>query len=161
MEMSFIEPEDIQGVVERGYKAVFHEVMGMELTLPLPRMTWKYAMETYGSDKPDTRFGLPISDVNETVAGCGFTVFESALKEEKSVVAICAKGAAEKLSRKDMDALSEFVKNLSCEGSGLGSPSAGWHAALLLRQSHGRGQHAKADGQNGHGKGRRAVCYRR
>jgi aspartyl-tRNA synthetase len=116
MEMSFIEPEDIQGVVERAYKTVFHDVMGIDITLPLPRMTWKYAMETYGSDKPDTRFEMPISDVGETVAGCGFTVFESALAENKNVVAICFKGAADKLSRKDMDALSEFVKTYHVKG---------------------------------------------
>jgi aspartyl-tRNA synthetase len=116
MEMSFIEPEDIQSVVERAYKAVFHDVMNIDITLPLPRMTWKYAMETYGSDKPDTRFEMPISDVGDLVQGCGFTVFESALAENKSVVAICAKGAADKLSRKDMDALSEFVKTYHVKG---------------------------------------------
>jgi aspartyl-tRNA synthetase len=116
MEMSFIEPEDIQSVVERAYKAVFHDVMNIDITLPLPRMTWKYAMETYGSDKPDTRFEMPISDVGDTVSGCGFTVFESALAENKNVVAICAKGAADKLSRKDMDALSEFVKTYHVKG---------------------------------------------
>ncbi len=116
MEMSFIEPEDIQGVVERAYKTVFRDVMGIDITLPLPRMTWKHAMETYGSDKPDTRFEMPISDVGETVLGCGFTVFESALLENKSVVAIVAKGAAEKLSRKEMDALAEFVKTYHVKG---------------------------------------------
>ncbi len=116
MEMSFIEPEDIQGVVERAYKTVFRDVMDIDITLPLPRMTWKHAMETYGSDKPDTRFDLPISDVGGTVAGCGFAVFEGALAENKSVVAICAKGAAEKLSRKEMDALSDFVKTYHVKG---------------------------------------------
>ena len=116
MEMSFIEPEDIQGVVERAYKAVFNDVMNIDIQLPLPRMTWKYAMETYGSDKPDTRFDMPISDVGEVVKGCGFTVFESALAENKSVVAICLKGAADKLSRKEMDALAEFVKTYHVKG---------------------------------------------
>ena len=116
MEMSFIEPEDIQGVVERAYKTVFRDVMDIDITLPLPSMTWKHAMETYGSDKTDTRFDLPISDVGGTVAGCGFAVFEGALAENKSVVAICAKGAAEKLSRKEMDALSDFVKTYHVKG---------------------------------------------
>jgi aspartyl-tRNA synthetase len=116
MEMSFIEPEDIQSVVERAYKDVFHDLMGIDIQLPLPRMTWKHAMETYGSDKPDTRFAMEITDVGETVHGCGFTVFESALVEGKSVVALCAKDAAEKLSRKDMDALSEFVKTYHVKG---------------------------------------------
>ncbi len=116
MEMSFIEPEDIQGVVERAYKDVFHDLMNIDIQLPLPRMTWKHAMETYGSDKPDTRFGMEITDVGETVRGCGFTVFESALSEGKTIVALCAKDAAEKLSRKDMDALSEFVKTYHVKG---------------------------------------------
>lgn len=116
MEMSFVEPEDIQSVVEGAYDELFRELMGIELSLPLPRMTWQHAMETYGSDKPDTRFAMEISDVGETVKGCGFTVFESALAEGKTVCAICAKGAAEELSRKDMDALSEFVKTYHVKG---------------------------------------------
>ena len=116
MEMSFIEPEDIQGVVERAYKDVFRDLMNIDIQLPLPRMTWKHAMETYGSDKPDTRFGMEIADVSETVRGCGFTVFETALAEGKTIVALCAKNAAEKLSRKDMDALSEYVKTYHVKG---------------------------------------------
>ncbi|HPS81821.1 MAG TPA: aspartate--tRNA ligase, partial [Candidatus Limiplasma sp.] len=75
MEMSFIEPEDIQGVVEGAYQHLFKEVMGLSIQLPLPRMTWRDAMARYGSDKPDIRFGMEISDVSDTVRGCGFTVF--------------------------------------------------------------------------------------
>ena len=115
MEMSFIEPEDIQTVVEGAYRHVFKEVMGLDIQLPLRRMTWRDAMARFGSDKPDTRFGMEISDVSETVRGCGFAVFENALAEGQTVCAICAKGAG-KLSRKELDALGEFVKTYHVKG---------------------------------------------
>ncbi len=115
MEMSFIDPEDIQRVVEGAYQAVFKEVMGVELQLPLPRMTWRDAMARYGSDKPDTRFAMEISDVGEVVKGCGFQVFESALENGQTICALCAKGAG-KLSRKEIDALGEFVKTYHVKG---------------------------------------------
>lgn len=76
MEMSFIDPEDIQTVVEGAYAHVFKELMGVELSLPLRRITWRDAMARYGSDKPDTRFGMEIQDVSEVVAGCGFRVLK-------------------------------------------------------------------------------------
>jgi aspartyl-tRNA synthetase len=116
LEMSFAEPEDIQAVVEGAFARVFREVMGMEVSLPLPRVTWKFAMETYGSDKPDTRFGMTISNVSSIVSTCGFTVFENAVSEGKWVVGITAKGAAGRLSRKEIDALSEFVKTYHVKG---------------------------------------------
>lgn len=115
MEMSFIEPEDIQGVVEGAYQHLFHEVMGKELTLPLPRLTWRDAMARYGSDKPDTRFGMEISNVGDLVKGCSFAVFEKALEDGQTVCAICAKGAA-RFSRKELDALGEFVKTYHVKG---------------------------------------------
>ncbi|MEA4927243.1 MAG: aspartate--tRNA ligase [Candidatus Limiplasma sp.] len=115
MEMSFIEPEDIQGVVEGAYRHLFREVMGLDLPLPLPRMTWRDAMARYGSDKPDTRFGMEIQDVSETVRGCGFAVFETALEAGQTVCALCAKNAAT-MSRKELDALGEFVKTYHVKG---------------------------------------------
>ncbi len=115
MEMSFIEPEDIQGVVEGAYRHLFQEVMGLDLPLPLPRMTWRDAMARYGSDKPDTRFGMEIQDVSETVRGCGFAVFETALETGQTVCALCAKNAAT-MSRKELDALGEFVKTYHVKG---------------------------------------------
>ncbi|MDD3214168.1 MAG: aspartate--tRNA ligase [Eubacteriales bacterium] len=115
MEMSFIEPEDIQTVVEGAYRQVFKEVMGLDITLPLRRLTWRDAMARFGSDKPDTRFGMEISDINDTVRGCGFAVFENALSEGNTVCAICAKGAG-KLSRREFDALGEFVKTYHVKG---------------------------------------------
>ncbi|MEG1358031.1 MAG: aspartate--tRNA ligase [Clostridia bacterium] len=115
MEMSFIDPEDIQGVVEGAYAKLFKELMHVDVQLPLKRITWRDAMSRYGSDKPDTRFGMEIADVSETVRGCGFKVFEEALENKQTVCAICAKGAGS-LSRKEMDALGEFVKTYHVKG---------------------------------------------
>jgi aspartyl-tRNA synthetase len=116
LEMSFVEPADIQTVVEGAYARVFREVMGIELSLPLPRMTWRDAMEQYGSDKPDTRFDMLIRSVDDTLAGCGFKVFEETLASGGTVRGIRAVGAAGKLSRKEIDALGEFVKTYRAKG---------------------------------------------
>lgn len=115
MEMSFIDPEDIQTVVEGAYAHVFKTLLNIELTLPLRRITWRDAMARYGSDKPDTRFGMEIQDVGEVVAGCGFKVFEEALAAGNTVCAICAQDAGH-MSRKELDALGEFVKTYHVRG---------------------------------------------
>lgn len=115
MEMSFIDPEDIQTVVEGAYSHLFKELMNIDIQLPLKRITWRDAMARYGSDKPDTRFDMEISDVGETVRGCGFKVFEDALAADQTICAINAKGAG-KLSRKEIDALGEFVKTYHVKG---------------------------------------------
>lgn len=122
LEMSFVEPEDVQNVVEGAFKEVFKKVKNIDISLPLPRITWKEAMESYGSDKPDLRFGMKIKTVSELVASCGFSVFEEAVREGKIVCAIRAKEAASKLSRKDFDALAEFVKTYHVKG-------LAWYAA--------------------------------
>ena len=116
MEMSFIEPEDIQGVVEGAFAEIFHSVKGIQLSLPLPRMTWNYAMENYGSDKPDTRFEMKLIDVSAAVAHCGFGVFENAVSEGGCVRGINANGLGGKMSRKDIDALGEFAKTYRAKG---------------------------------------------
>ncbi len=115
MEMSFIDPEDIQNVVEGAYAKLFRELKGIELELPLRRITWRDAMSRYGSDKPDTRFGMELEDVGGTVRGCGFKVFEDALESGHVVCAIRAEGAG-KMSRKELDALGEFVKTYHVKG---------------------------------------------
>ncbi len=116
LEMSFVEPEDVQSVVEGAFAEVFRQVKGVELQLPLPRMTWQTAMETYGSDKPDLRFDMPISNVSDLMADCGFSIFEQAVAAGNRVCALVAKGAAERLSRKEMDALNEFAKTYHVKG---------------------------------------------
>lgn len=116
IEMSFVEPEDIQTVVEGAFKQVFKAVKGIDIELPLRRMTWKEAMESYGSDKPDLRYGMKIQDVSELVKECGFSVFEGAVGSGNIVCAVKADNAALRLSRKDFDALSEFVKTYHVKG---------------------------------------------
>lgn len=116
LEMSFVEPKDVQTVVEGAFARVFEEVLGVTISLPLPRMTWKHAMETYGSDKPDTRFDMTIRDVSALVPGCGFSVFENNVAQGGIVGGIVAKQAAGRLSRKDIDALGEFVKTYHVKG---------------------------------------------
>ncbi|MDO5022518.1 MAG: aspartate--tRNA ligase [Eubacteriales bacterium] len=116
LEMSFVEPKDIQTEVEGAFNNVFKEVLGYELNLPLPRITWKEAMERFGSDKPDTRFAMEINNVTESIQNCGFSVFEDAYKNGNVVVGINAKGTADKLSRKHMDALTEFAKTYHVKG---------------------------------------------
>ena len=123
MEMSFVEPQDIQNVIEAIYKHVFQQVMDIEISLPLPRLTWRDAMARYGSDKPDTRFGMEIADVGETVRGCGFTVFENAVENGQTVCAICAKTAGS-LTRKQLDALTEYVKTYHVKGLAWAIPQA-------------------------------------
>ncbi len=116
LEMSFVEPEDVQTIVEGAFNSVFQAAKGVSLSLPLPRMTWKEAMANYGSDKPDTRFDMKIKTVTHLVENSGFSVFENAAKDGQIVCAITAKGAAEGLSRKDMDALGEFAKTYHVKG---------------------------------------------
>ena len=116
IEMSFVEPEDVQTVVEGAFEEVFRTVKGIELQLPLERITWQYAMDTYGSDKPDRRFGLTIHDVSDAVRGCGFSVFAGAVENGGTVRGINAKGLAAKISRKEIDALGEFVKTFKAKG---------------------------------------------
>ncbi len=116
LEMSFVEPEDVQTVVEGAFAAVFKDVKGIDIELPLPRMTWKDAMERYGSDKPDTRYGMEISTVNDWVKDCGFSIFEQAVTDGHIVCGITAKNASERLSRKEMDALNEYAKTYHVKG---------------------------------------------
>ena len=112
LEMSFVNPEDVQRVVEGAFARVLRETKGLEIPLPLPRMTWRQAMDEYGSDKPDTRFGMKLRDVTELVRGCGFGVFETA----RSVRGFNAEGGAARLSRKEIDALGDLVKTYHAKG---------------------------------------------
>ena len=115
MELSFVDAEDVMEVNERLIQAVCKEAIGLDVSLPLPRMTWKEAMDRFGSDKPDTRFGMELTDVSKIVAGCGFGVFASALENGGSVRGINAKGQAE-MPRKKIDALVDFAKGYGAKG---------------------------------------------
>ncbi len=116
IEMSFVDREDVLLVVEGAFRAVFEGVVGVNLPDPLPRITWLEAMDTYGSDKPDRRFGLKLVDVSGAVASCGFSVFEGAVAAGGTVRGINAKGCADRLSRKEIDGLGEFVKTYRAKG---------------------------------------------
>ncbi len=115
LEMSFVDQEDVMDVTERMVARVCKEAVGLEVALPIKRMTWDEAMNRFGSDKPDTRFGMELKDVSETVAGCGFGVFTSALEAGGSVRGINVKGQAE-MPRKKIDALVEFAKGYGVKG---------------------------------------------
>ena len=115
MELSFVDIDDVIDVNERLLKKVFKEAIGLDISLPIQRMTWQEAMDRFGSDKPDTRFGMELKDVSQTVAGCGFGVFTSALENGGSVRGINAKGQAA-MPRKKIDALVEFAKGFGAKG---------------------------------------------
>lgn len=115
IEMSFIDEEVIYGVIEKVFARIFKEVKGVDLQLPLPRMTWHYAMENYGSDKPDTRFEMRLVNLTEKLGTTGFVVFDNAIAEGGRVEAINAKGLGA-MTRKQIDSLAEFVKTYRAKG---------------------------------------------
>ena len=92
MELSFVDVDDVIDVNERLLKKLFKETIGVDVQLPIQRMTWQEAMDRFGSDKPDTRFGMELQDVTEVVKGCGFGVFTGAIENGGSVRGINAKG---------------------------------------------------------------------
>lgn len=115
MEMSFVDVEDVIDVNERLIQFVCKEAIGLDVQLPIPRMTWQEAMDRFGSDKPDTRFGMELVNVSDVVAGCGFGVFTSALENGGSVRGINAKGQGA-MPRKKIDALVDFAKGYGAKG---------------------------------------------
>lgn len=115
MELSFVDVDDVIAVNEKLLKYICKEAIGLEVELPIQRMTWQEAMDRFGSDKPDTRFGMELTDVSSVVAGCGFGVFTSALEKGGSVRGINAKGQAE-MPRKKIDALVDFAKGYGARG---------------------------------------------
>ncbi|MEG1686943.1 MAG: aspartate--tRNA ligase [Angelakisella sp.] len=116
LEMSFVDVDDILEMVEGYISKLFHEVLSHEVTLPLPRLTYAQAMERYGSDKPDTRFAMEITDLSDLVKDSGFSVFSGAVAAGGTVRAIVAKGAAATLTRKEIDKLTEAAKGIGAKG---------------------------------------------
>ncbi|WML45506.1 aspartate--tRNA ligase [Neobacillus sp. PS3-40] len=116
IETSFLSQEDIMGLMEKMMGKVMKEVKGKDISAAFPRMTYDEAMSRYGSDKPDTRFGLELVDLSEVVKNSGFKVFATAATNGGQVKAINVSGAAEKYSRKDIDALGEFVGRYGAKG---------------------------------------------
>lgn len=116
LEMSFVDMDGVIEIQEGFLKKLFYELMGVEIKTPLPRITWDEAMERYGSDKPDTRFGFELKKLNHVVAGCEFKVFTDALTAGGDVRGICIDGGSEKFSRKDIDKLTEQAKAYGAKG---------------------------------------------
>ena len=114
MELSFVTEEDVIAVNEGLFQRIFKDTLGVEIPLPLPRLTWQQAMDRYGSDKPDTRFGMELFDISDIAGKCGFQVFAQAVANGGSVRGIKAEHAG--LSRKEIDALGEFVKTYGAKG---------------------------------------------
>ena len=116
LEMSFVDMEDVLNIGERYMKRVFKEALGVDIQLPLPRITYKEAMERFGSDKPDTRYGMELYDLSDIVKDCGFGVFSNTVKDGGSVRGITAKNAFKSLSRKEIDKLTDSVKGNGAKG---------------------------------------------
>jgi aspartyl-tRNA synthetase len=148
MEMSFVTADDVMGVIEGLMARLAREVLGLEVALPLPRMTYDEAMERFGHDAPDLRFGMEIVDLTDLARQCEFRVFREAADSGGRVRAINAKGAAEKYSRKNIDELTDWIKQdfgakglawFKADAAGvLGSPIAKNFSADLLGQIAGR-----------------------
>ena len=115
MELSFVDVDDVIDVNERLLAKLFKETIGVEVPLPIPRMTWAEAMNRFGSDKPDIRFGMELVDVSDVVKGCGFGVFSGALEAGGTVRGINAKGQGG-MPRKKIDALVDFAKGYGAKG---------------------------------------------
>ncbi|WP_178725068.1 aspartate--tRNA ligase [Clostridia bacterium] len=116
LEMSFVDVQDVLDIGEGFMKYVYDTVLHVDVPLPLPRLTYNEAMERYGSDKPDIRYGMEIVDLSEAVRGCGFGVFASALEGGGTVRALTAKNAVSVLTRKEVDKLTEFVRGIGAKG---------------------------------------------
>lgn len=116
MEMSFVDVDDVLAVGEGLVKRLMKEVMDIDIPMPLPRLKYSDAMAMYGSDKPDTRFGMTITDISEIVKASGFSVFSEAVKNGGSVRGIVAKNGAAVFTRKEIDKLTEFVKGIGAKG---------------------------------------------
>ena len=116
LEMSFVDEEDIQQCVEGFVSRLFKEILGEDITLPLPRLTFANAMNRYGSDKPDTRFGMEIQDISDWAGKTDFVVFKGAVENGGSVRAVVAKNAAGVYTRKEIDKLTEHAKGIGAKG---------------------------------------------
>lgn len=116
LEMSFVDVDDLLEIGEGLVNRLFKDVLNVDIPLPLPRMTFADAMNKYGSDKPDTRFGMEIQDISDVVKDIDFVVFNSALENGGSVRAIVAKGGAQTYTRKEIDKLTEHAKGIGAKG---------------------------------------------
>lgn len=116
LEMSFVDTDDILECLEGFVKRLYKDILNVDIAIPLPRLTYDEAMSRYGSDKPDTRFGMEIQNISDLVKDTDFAVFKSAIENGGSVRAIVAKNAASTLTRKEVDKLTEYSKGIGAKG---------------------------------------------
>ena len=116
LEMSFVDMEDVLSIGENYVKYLFKNVLNIDITTPLKRLTYTDAMNRFGSDKPDTRFGMEITDISDLAENCGFSVFADTVKNKGTVRGITAKGGAATLTRKEIDKLTEYAKGIGAKG---------------------------------------------
>lgn len=116
LEMSFVDMEDVLSTGEKYIKYLFKNVLNVDISTPITRMTYTYAMENYGSDKPDTRFEMKIKDLTEIVTDCGFSVFSDTVKNGGTVRGITAKGGAKTFTRKEINKLTEAARGIGAKG---------------------------------------------
>lgn len=116
LEMSFVDTDDILECLEGFVKRLYKDILNVDIVIPLPRLTYDEAMSRYGSDKPDTRFGMEIQNISDLVKDTDFAVFKSAIENGGSVRAIVAKNAASTLTRKEIDKLTEYSKGIGAKG---------------------------------------------
>ena len=116
LEMSFVDVDDVIEAQEGFLKKLFKDVMNVDISLPLPRLTYDEAMERYGCDKPDTRFGFELKKLNHLVENCGFAIFENAIAAGGDVRGICIQGGSDAFSRKDIDKLQDATKQYGAKG---------------------------------------------
>ncbi len=116
LEMSFVDMEDVLAIGEGFMERLFKEALDEQISLPLPRLTYQEAMERYGSDKPDTRFGMELFDISDIAKDCGFGVFSGAIEAGGSVRGITAEGGANILTRKEIDKLTEHARGIGAKG---------------------------------------------
>lgn len=152
LEMSFVTQDDVISMTEGFLKKLFKEFKGIDLPLPLKRMTYAEAMEKYGSDKPDLRFGFEITDISGEVKDCEFKVFSGAIQNGGSVRGINIKGGAEKFSRKEIDALTQYAKTYKAKGlawsKNVGGEISSSYAKFLTEEEN-TAIYEKMDFQNG------------
>ncbi|MCL2508404.1 MAG: aspartate--tRNA ligase [Oscillospiraceae bacterium] len=116
LEMSFVDIEDVIAIGEGFIQRIYKDVLGIDIPLPMPRLTFKESMERFGTDKPDTRYAMELFDLSDTARGCGFAVFSDAVQSGGSVRGITAKGAFSALTRKEIDKLTESAKGMGAKG---------------------------------------------
>ena len=130
LELSFTEPEEIFGLTEGLMAELFKEIMGLEIDIPFPRLTYQQAMEDYGSDAPDIRFELKLKDISDIASECELRVFNEVVKKGGIVKAICVPGGAE-FSRKELDDLTEYSKIFGAKGMAwIKSNQDGWQSPI-------------------------------